>query len=1270
MKPPTIKSKNPHGFALVTTISLMVLLAVISIGLLGLSAISLRSSTQTQAQAEAQANARMALMIALGELQKEMGPDMRISAEAALFDENKETESIEGVKQPHWLASYDAWGDWLNASYTKTETGETLTIQDTYNDRRDRMFRRWLLSMPVGQELNDNAPLNLQPNDTNSVVMVGEGSLGQQVVSRNPEQVTRAYLNKVGDTGRHAWWISPENHKARIDLAANSRNLSVDEWETSNGNSAEMAVGRLPGLESIDTNSALAEKLITLATLRPAQVTDDAAKELFFDLTAHSEGVLASVRTGHLKKDLSLLFEQDGSRLPAPYRFNPGRDIVEPSIRPMSPDIASKGQLRNRHFQSWTNMRHYYRMYRQNSDATIGGTATGNSGAGALQWDRGKPFTSVVSTSNLGGVGASSGGKDWDGSNNYWRVPILAKITFIYSLLAEPVPGQAGRFRCYHVFSPVFTYWNPYNTELRIPDGKITMASSAYRVWPHTGDFYINGVRRNTPNDDWAAWGTFGYSQGINAMSVLRSERSGTDIVFKPGEFRVFSYRSSVTTGSQAAAGAEAPLYPGFDPGAISGEKKDYGPYSPRGAADGTFTQADRPGLTITFSHGLWGGNINRGNTGGSLCWQDWWDRSGNPSGMPLTYANDWFNKAQTMTPMTPAGAGNIAYWVFDGRPLPVAFCQLVIKGQSEYNYESIGPRSPAPHNWARDWRSRNWIQSPPFYFGHGMYCSENETTAHTQRIDNPYIVYFGPTSMSEMPKVVGQVGQNSFLGSGSNPFEKVTRVSAIELPTAPPGSLAAFASMRINPGWTRSDMIGVDRDGKQVFFANTYGGSGWDSSGEESLYAAETKRVAYQSGVTGPGIGNSFMHPMLPRNDIYRFFDNSKSEDVPNRRTDAWMNTITRDSKAYCDYWDHVFLLNDALWDDYFVSSLADQTRPGASAAVSLSANIDRLINNQQIANSRFRLNDSGLTAAQTKAELQAADGYLKAAKHLSVEGMFNVNSTSVSAWYSLFAGIRERQLTYRDGNGRLQKIDVPSGKRIAVARFNTETSDKEMLDPEFGVNLPDGSPGWSGVRFLDDSQLMKLAEECVKQVKLRGPFLNFSEFINRRLSSDNLGLMGALQAAIDYDDASPDSRSINYAFKNGPDFMMKSSAMGRNGFTTPQAAEGSRFAGIPGYVIQSDLLKPIANTLSVRDDTFRIRAYGEARDASGTKVLARAWCEAIVQRVPEYCDPANEASVPARTMSVDGRFSDNNELTATNRRFGRKFQIQTFRWLNAQEV
>lgn len=77
--------KRPSGFALVVTLTLMILLTMVAVSLLSLSAISQRGSTQGEAQAMAQANAKLALMIALGELQKEMGPDMRVSAESALL---------------------------------------------------------------------------------------------------------------------------------------------------------------------------------------------------------------------------------------------------------------------------------------------------------------------------------------------------------------------------------------------------------------------------------------------------------------------------------------------------------------------------------------------------------------------------------------------------------------------------------------------------------------------------------------------------------------------------------------------------------------------------------------------------------------------------------------------------------------------------------------------------------------------------------------------------------------------------------------------------------------------------------------------------------------------------------------------------------------------------------------------------------------------------------------------------------------------------------
>ena len=71
--------RGKPGFSLVTTVMIMTLLALIALGLLSLSSVTLRSNTLLDAQTEARANARLALMLALGELQQQLGPDQRIS---------------------------------------------------------------------------------------------------------------------------------------------------------------------------------------------------------------------------------------------------------------------------------------------------------------------------------------------------------------------------------------------------------------------------------------------------------------------------------------------------------------------------------------------------------------------------------------------------------------------------------------------------------------------------------------------------------------------------------------------------------------------------------------------------------------------------------------------------------------------------------------------------------------------------------------------------------------------------------------------------------------------------------------------------------------------------------------------------------------------------------------------------------------------------------------------------------------------------------------
>ena len=95
---------------------------------------------------------------------------------------------------------------------------------------------------------------------------------------------------------------------------------------------------------------------------------------------------------------------------------------------------------------------------------------------------------------------------------------------------------------------------------------------------------------------------------------------------------------------------------------------------------------------------------------------------------------------------------------------------------------------------------------------------------------------------------------------------------------------------------------------------------------------------------------------------------------------------------------------------------------------------------------------------------------------------------------------------------------------KRRSISRF-TDLAEQEAEGP-YEVSA------WNGIRELTDEQINRLAEEMARQVKLRGPFLNMSEFINRRFDNSNgtvegtsiakrtLSMASAIQSAIDWDE------------------------------------------------------------------------------------------------------------------------------------------------------
>ena len=192
-----------------------------------------------------------------------------------------------------------------------------------------------------------------------------------------------------------------------------------------------------------------------------------------------------------------------------------------------------------------------------------------------------------------------------------------------------------------------------------------------------------------------------------------------------------------------------------------------------------------------------------------------------------------------------------------------------------------------------------------------------------------------------------------------------------------------------------------------------------------------------------------------------------------------------------------------------------------------------------------------------------------------------------------------------------------------------------------------PFGSPQdlWNGFRELSDAQIESLAEEIVKEVKSRGPFQSLGEFVNRRLTSSELGLKGALQAAIDRAGINKSSTVASFVNTNYPY---------RTNIPEPYTGTGT-----PGWLTQADLLNALGPYITVRSDTFTVRAYGEARDDHGN-VLARSWCEAVVQRVPEWVD--NDPADNATELPED--------LTPTNAKFGRRFEVVSFRELSNREL
>ena len=1147
---------NTPGFALIATISVMVLLVMIALAMLSLSTIELRSSRNGGAMAEAQANARMSLMLAIGELQKEVGPDQRVTGRAAILDSLTESDEADGVTHPHWMGTWNAWDDWLNSS----------AITSTYQKGRQTRFRRWLVSHPDASALQDMSLATTgTASDLVKMLTLPDDSAGLGTVQAPAVTV---------DNGRYAWWVTGENQKALITDQAERD----DDFQRMHGRShwSKSRVGWLDGMAAAPDTEEAYEKSVSLNSYglgEDDQALSKEVKKRYHALTTQSLGVLSNVRHGGLKKDLNLLLENE--KLPDEFgtygSSNFGGNIVP--IRSAQGHMPSAVYPQNINFTSWYKLHQYYQLYRGGGEETAADSTP-------------MPF-------NGKGVWGSKSNPNinfnWHRQNlDYFgigRTPIVTRLMMVFS--TRRVRSADGVNYDYKLgINPVVVLWNPYNVTLHSPRLWIQIGPGALQY-----KSYVNGVVRTN-------WQQLRRENGKFELNIYPMEGPGQEfhnrpIVLKPGETRIYS---AVSGFINAVDFKHAELYPGYQ--------------SPD--ADGGF-EVDLQGLTGLPS----GSNVDlamrlsdsRTEHGGQ--YQMYWTVRNAQTGNGQRYNELAANPVEDAKPIYLAedAAGKRVRFSNSTQRIPFANFQFVMKSGEDL-------RNPGISYQDDDFRCRNFIHANPSN-QRAMY---GEATKRMRGMSQYHVQIDTGSGNSVSPDF--EPGTNrSYIGSavslGGSLWPGQTRVVTNEFPLVPITSIASLMHFKLNPGDARN--FGT---GRHL----------WEVSANQAL-----------------AIGNSFAHPLIPGNAIY--------EDV----ADASCRGNPIQMKLIRDFHDHAYLNNDALWDDWYCSGITREDQGLWQNGRAMSGVVDEFENgtgklaNPHLVPWKETLGAETMQQRLVSGSVPKEDGWKTASRYMMLRGAFNVNSTSADAWKAFLAGMQDEEFNYIDENGSVKVKKMPDD-RVLFSRFSLPASADEGADA--------GDPNsWLGVRMLTEKQIDRLARECVRQVKQRGPFLNMSDFANRRLATDETGVCGALQAAIDWDEflgRSPggsSDESINARFKAGDDYI---SAAQVNDWELefPLAAKGSRYAGIPGYLTQADVLKRIGNNITARDDTFRIRSYGEARDKNGN-ILARAWCEAVVQRLPQYLDASDDPETPQADLT-----------SSINRGFGRKLRIVSFRWLAGDEI
>ncbi len=1236
MKNPKIFSLKNRGFALIVTLSLMILLTVIAVGLLSLSSIALRSSGQLNAGATARANARMAMMLALGDLQRNLGQDTSVSAPAASV--------ISGAGQPHVTGTWQRPA--VAADVGKWHWTPVAGGSPSYGDKAG-LFKGWLVSTSKPSDATAfTLPSTQLAASANAVTLVGNSTT--DLKNNGISTLVRADKVKVGVTsqpGKVAWSVFDESTKAPIQLG-NLPDTPTAGLEIASRSAAARVRADILDV-SLKPSLALPNNLISLETaiIPGGSSTQEQFRKRFHDFTTGSMGLLTDTATGGLKVDLSPLFEDGAPNFPS--GAFPAPNTISPYAYPTTSTVAA-GAV------SWKYLKDHYRKFK-----------TMSTGGGELTY---RPQLGTDLAINSTGIRPSPDVER--------LLPVIAKFQLVFSVVthysylksrrdwlnASAVPKGYINYGIPNiVYDPVITLYNPYDVSLDLTKIRI-------RIWDPPIGFRFKKVDNEKGTSVYfRPTDTDGNGVRFRGLANFRAGNIN-GVPYETSEAVRKCFTLILTNGSNAASGSRLKLLPG-----------EVMVYSPRVEDNWNWEMEAGNGSTDSFPTRSFFdyGNQNFANVDG---------RSASGIGQyGVETVPGWRSMAGLQTDHLSNGARHSStlydYEKLSGNGVGgfvnikltddviVEAKPVVLKGNASKSFQvdvlaglTKGSVDSPENDNTNSGVSGDTLRSYSFNFANATdpsaEISVDPGNAMITRQFNVKDILQGPSevpakrigakkpfAMLEMtartthddytdnkpwlynnPIVEGAVQNTSIVGLSNQSYDlrfmEMTSFTGfpkgIDIdPTTKRGYFGASGSSLLGSSFVQMAHVPVAPAASLGDFVHANLTSG-----------SQLPRVVHP-------LGNSRAHPLIPANSVATVV--------------AGAGTLL----------DHSYMLNDGLWDKYFFSSLATYGAPLLGSTLRSEVLRSIFQGSSKALNSRLApIKNSGdpQTRAQELDGLTPVSFSRQITRHLGVNGPFNLSSTSVDAWRCVLSSLRDRTI-----NGG-QPAGVPTSTTVSATTFDNtgKTPFVRMGKPLAGSNAAN-SIRWAGFRALTDGEIDSLAKSIVAEIVKRGaqdkaPAFSVGEFVNRRVATSGIHtLAGLLQTAIDNTDINKDSLAAD----SKPLSAASVPGVRKTGVANASAMDGNSADGAPSMLTQGDLMTALAPIATVRGDTFKIRAYGEVTAANGTTVVARAWCEAVVQRVPDFVDPSDAPETEIAVLSSN-----------VNKLFGRRFDIVSFRWLSENEL